>query len=137
MKYFDPFTYVYNLVSKLWKFLSFVKFTIPLFLEYMCSKENICSEHGQCMDGGWCLCRPGWSSKEDCSGSFIFRKIFDNYAEFCLSPAPYPVSSHVLLSSGADWFHAYEAFSRCPKSQKWLAFEHFYLQLSIDTRNTT
>ena len=39
--------------------------------------------------------------------------------------APFPVSSHVWLSSGADWFHAIEAFSRCPKSQKWLAFEHF------------
>ena len=42
--------------------------------EYECSKENICSGHGECKDNSWCLCRPGWSSKDDCSGSLFFMK---------------------------------------------------------------
>ena len=53
------------------------------FLEYKCSHENICSGNGGCKDNSWCLCKPGWSSKEDCSGSLIFSffKIFS-----CLYP---------------------------------------------------
>ena len=51
---------------------------LSLFLGYRCSKENICNGKGECMDGGWCMCKPGWSSKEDCSGIFILRKIFES-----------------------------------------------------------
>ena len=43
-----------------------------VFLEYKCSMDNTCSGHGECMDvkdNGWCICRPGWTSKEDCSGN--------------------------------------------------------------------
>ena len=44
------------------------------FTEYKCSYLNICSGNGECkeIDGdSWCLCKPGWSTKQDCSGIFV------------------------------------------------------------------
>ena len=95
---FDIFLFTF------YKFFAFLWFTIWLFLGYKCSEENNCNGHGICRDNTWCLCRPGWSSKEDCSGIFIFRKIFENEVEFFLTQSP--VSSKVRLSRSPECFLA-------------------------------
>ena len=55
-----------NILPPLFKLFGFC------FLEYKCSVDNTCNSHGECKDyeyNGYCLCRPGWTSKEDCSGN--------------------------------------------------------------------
>ena len=61
------------------KNFEFVWFTIGFLLGYKCSDKNTCNGHGKCKDDSWCICIPGWSSKEDCSGSFVFNE--SNFAQ--------------------------------------------------------
>ena len=59
--------------------LKIVCFIVLFISEYKCSILNTCSGHGECKDidgnNSWCLCKPGWSTKQDCSGNFFFSHL--------------------------------------------------------------